>query len=244
MSPETHSSSQSAQASQLLREYAASLWARIPSSGSSTDPLRAAQAHHRAQSPEESAALKPPRPSSDPVRAGNSAGASVRARPAHDALGLGALARAWPPGGEDAIDRLADLVAAVDSLWGPMRPADALERRAVEQLLDRRDEIVELVSIRLYLGCRAIGLAVDPVEQGAQELAAWLGRRLYGSERMVFAAKRGRFIEGEQQLEVREGVAAVEDLVVRGLSFGIRRADGSIARRACVEREPKSGGAP
>lgn len=246
MTSQAESNPRHANAQQLLQEYAAALWERIPTNASSVEPMRAAAALHRGQAPSEPvAAVAPAAPvPADASRPRASAGAPKRERPAHEELGLGALGRSWPAGREDAIDRLADLVAAFDSILGPLRPADAIERRAVEQLLDRRDEAVELISVRLYLCCRAIGVPVDVVEQGAQELAGWLGRRLYGSERLVFAPRRGRFIEGEQQLEVRESGPTVEELVVRGVSFGVRREDGSIVRRACVEREPRSGGEP
>jgi hypothetical protein len=167
-----------------------------------------------------------------------------RERPDHAVLGLSTLSRSWPPARLAVLDELADLLHCADFIWGRADAGSPHERAARGQLSDRRDEAVRLLSVRFYVACRASGVDDDVVEEGAQELAAWLGERLYGSSKTVFAPKRGRFIEDSQELAATSVPAARQAAGVRGLAFGVRREGGSILRRALVERIPPGGAQP
>jgi hypothetical protein len=226
---------------ETLRQYAAALWARIPA----VDPA-AALAAQRARPPAAGGPQRegPPVAVEAPARAVTPVPsfAGRRQRPDHVVLGLGAVARGWPPARFESLDEFADLLRSADFVWGGTGAGSAHERAAREQLADRRDEAVRLVSVRFYSLCRACGVDDDLVEEGGQELAGWIGERLYGSSKRVFAPKRGRFVEESQELAASESGAGSQSAGVRGLAFGVRREGGSVARRALVERIPSGGG--
>jgi pSer/pThr/pTyr-binding forkhead associated (FHA) protein len=117
------------------------------------------------------------------------------------------------------------------------------EHRSAECVGDVADAFVpgEVGVGQVDLG---VDVGDDVVEEGAQELAAWLGERLYGSSKTVFAPKRGRFIEDSQELAETSVPGARQAAGVRGLAFGVRREGGSILRRSLVERIPPGGAQP
>lgn len=227
---------------EALRQYAASLWARIPDGD-----LAAAAAAHRARgvpagsaTPADASAHR--MPSAPPMAPATQPGA--RQRPDHVVLGLGVLSKAWPPTQVEALDRFADFLLGIDVIWGRPGSGSALERAVRAPLADRRDEAVRLASVLFYSRCRSSGIDDDAIEEGAQELAGWLGERLYGSAKMVFAPKRGRFVEELQELVALDSGSPAHAAGIRGLSFGTRREGGAIARRALVERIPSGGASP
>lgn len=156
-------------------------------------------------------------------------------------VGLGALAAAWPARSEPALVRLASVVSGAGVLWAHAADEPEFISHRRESLQTRKLEAVEFVSALFYAECRREGISVDAIEEAAHELARWLGAHVLGSPMLVFAPRRGYFTDDECQLS-GVPVPAHQASVVHGLTFGIRREDGSVLRRAWVEQVPLAGG--